>query len=187
MGSPLALIEPKTSTCRDESGSSSSSPVNQAPCLQIYWTKPGVTNHFDRIWLPYDELPSSFPKQTIASQKLMITVVWNSRGFHVIQSLSNEIKGTGRYYSDNILSQIAVLWDGGSRRKMIVHADNSSPHVVKCVMEYMDHNSLNRVAQPPYSLDLVPSDLIYLHMSSINYRDMNSRKEQSLFRLSQKF
>jgi hypothetical protein len=29
--------------------------------------------------------------------------------------------------------------------------------------------------------------LIYLHMSSINYRDMNSRKEQSLFRLSQKF
>jgi hypothetical protein len=44
-------------------------------------------NHFDRIWLPYDELPPSFPKQMIASQKLMITVIWKPHGFHVIQSL----------------------------------------------------------------------------------------------------
>jgi hypothetical protein len=37
MGSPLALIKPKTSTCRDESRSSLSSPVSQAPCLEIPW------------------------------------------------------------------------------------------------------------------------------------------------------
>jgi hypothetical protein len=36
MGSALALIEPKTSRCRDESRSSSSSPVSQAPCLEIH-------------------------------------------------------------------------------------------------------------------------------------------------------
>jgi hypothetical protein len=34
-------------------------------------------NHFDRIWLAHDEPPQSFPKQTIASQKFVITVVWN--------------------------------------------------------------------------------------------------------------
>jgi hypothetical protein len=36
IGSPLALIEPKTGTCRDESRSSSNSPVSQAPCLEMH-------------------------------------------------------------------------------------------------------------------------------------------------------
>jgi hypothetical protein len=39
----------------------------------------------------------------------MITVVWNPHRFHVIQSLPKGIKWTGRYYSDNILSQMAAL------------------------------------------------------------------------------
>jgi hypothetical protein len=42
------------------------------------------SKHFDRIWLSHDELPSSFPKQKIAHQNLMITVIGNSHGFHVI-------------------------------------------------------------------------------------------------------
>jgi hypothetical protein len=41
------------------------------------------SNHFDWIWLPHDELPQFFRKQTIASQKLMITIVWNPHRFHV--------------------------------------------------------------------------------------------------------
>jgi histone-lysine N-methyltransferase SETMAR len=116
------------------------------------------SNHFDPIRLPHDELPPFFPKQTIASQKLMITVVWNSHGCHVIQCLPKGIKWTSRYYSDNILSSIAALWDVGSHRKMAVHADNTRSHVAKCVTEYMDHNSLNRTPPPPYSPHLAPSD-----------------------------
>jgi hypothetical protein len=94
----------------------------------------------------------------IASQKLMITGIWNPHGFHVIQSLPKGIKRTGRYYSDNILSQNAALQDVGSHRKMIVHADNASPHVAKCVTEYMDHNSLKKAPNPPSSPDLASSD-----------------------------
>jgi hypothetical protein len=41
---------------------------------------------------------------------------------------------------------------------MIVHADTAGPHVVKCVTEYMDHNSLKRVHHPPCSPDFAPSD-----------------------------
>jgi hypothetical protein len=33
------------------------------------------SNHVDRIGLPHDEMPPSFLKQTIESQKLMIAVV----------------------------------------------------------------------------------------------------------------
>jgi hypothetical protein len=59
----------------------------------LHWKKRDFfSNHFDQIWLPHDELPPSFPKQTIASQKLMITVVWNPHEFHVIQSLPKGIK-----------------------------------------------------------------------------------------------
>jgi transposase len=51
---------------------------------------------------------------------------------------------------------------------MIAHADNTGPHVVKCVTEYMDHNSLKRAPHAPYSPDLAPSGFIDLDMSGIN-------------------
>jgi hypothetical protein len=87
--------------------------------ILLHWTKPGLIFQiiFDRIWLPHDELPPSFPKQEIAGQKLMALVVWNPYGFHVIQSLPKGIKWTGRYYSDNIFSEIAALRYVGSHRK----------------------------------------------------------------------
>jgi hypothetical protein len=89
----------------------------------------------------------------------MITVVGNPQGFHVIQSLPKGIKWTGRYYSDNILSQIYALRDVDSYREMIVHADNAGQHLAKCVTEYTNHNSLERAPHPPDSPDLAPSDL----------------------------
>jgi hypothetical protein len=75
-----------------------------------------------------------------------------------MQSLSKGTKWTGRYYSDNILSQIGALRDVGGYRKMIVHSDNASPHIAKCVTEYIDQNSLKRAPHPPYSPDLAPSE-----------------------------
>jgi hypothetical protein len=42
---------------------------------------------------------------------------------------SQGIKWTGRYYSDNIISQIAALRDVGNHRRMVVHADDAGPHV----------------------------------------------------------
>jgi hypothetical protein len=40
---------------------------------------------------------------------------------------------------------------------MIVHTDNTSAHVAKCLTEYIDHNSLKRAPHPPHSPDLAPS------------------------------
>jgi hypothetical protein len=116
------------------------------------------SNHFDRIWSPHDELSSSVPKQTIASQKLMITIIWNPHRLHVTQSLSKGIKCTGRYGSDNSFSQIAALRDVGSHRKIIVHADDTGSHAAKCVTESMDHTSLKRSPHSPSSPVLAPSD-----------------------------
>jgi hypothetical protein len=102
------------------------------------------SNHFDPIWLPQDGLPPSFPKQTIESQKRMITVIWNSHGFHLINPSPKESGGQADTLQIIFFSQISALRDVGSRRKKIVHADNAGPHVAKCVTESMDHNSLKR-------------------------------------------
>jgi hypothetical protein len=88
----------------------------------------------------------------------MVTIIWNPHRSHVIQSLPKGIKWTGRYYPDNILSQVAALRDVDSPRKMIIHADNAGRHVAKCVTEHMDHNSLKRSPHSPCSADLEPSD-----------------------------
>jgi hypothetical protein len=157
MSSPLALIKPKISICRGESKSSSTSLVSQAPCLKIHdyiGRRLVFSNHFDRIWLPHDELPPPFPKQTIASQKLMITVVWNPYGFQMIQSLPKRIKWAARYYSFS--NHCSSGWRQSP--KMMLHAENASPHVAKCVTEYMDHNSLKRALHVPCSPDLASSD-----------------------------
>jgi hypothetical protein len=76
----------------------------------------------------------------------------------VIQSLPKGIKWTGKYHSDNIVPQIAAFRNVGSHRKKIIHADNTGLHVVKCVTEDMDHNSLKRAGHPPYSPDIAPSN-----------------------------
>jgi hypothetical protein len=79
MGSPLALTEPKQ--VRAETSQDLLQVLRLAKhhawryivTLDEVWFD--FSNPFDRIWLPHDELLPSFPKQTIASQKLMITVV----------------------------------------------------------------------------------------------------------------
>jgi hypothetical protein len=89
-----------------------------------------------------------------------------SHGFQAMQFLSKGIKGTGRYYSYNILSEIAALWDVGSHRKIIVHANKAGPHVAKYVRGYLDHNPLKRAPHPPDSPDLAPSDFyLFGHVS----------------------
>jgi hypothetical protein len=103
-------------------------------------------------------LPPVFLKQTVADQKLMVPVVWNPHGFHVIQSLPKGVKSTGRYYSENILSQIAAPQDVCNHRKTIVYADNASLYDAKCVTDSMDYHSLKRVPHPSCSPDLAPSN-----------------------------
>jgi hypothetical protein len=98
-----------------------------------------------------------------------------------MQSRSKGTKWTGRYYSDNILSQIATLRDVGSDRKMIVHADNGSPNGAKRVTEYLDHTSLKRAHRLPIHLIWHHLIFTYLDVLGIDYRDMNSQKEPTCF------
>jgi hypothetical protein len=67
-------------------------------------------------------------------------------------------KWTIQYYIDHILPEVCALRDARDRRKLVVHADNATPHVAKRVKQYLEDNSLKSAPHPPYSPELAPSD-----------------------------
>jgi hypothetical protein len=109
------------------------------------------SNQHEQIWLPDQENPPTIQRQTISSSKTMLTVVWNPHGFHLVSLLPKGQKWTSQYDIDYILPEICALRDARDRRKLVVHADNTRPHVAKRVKQYLEDNNLESALHPPYS------------------------------------
>jgi hypothetical protein len=45
-----------------------------------------------------------------------------------------------------------------TNRRLIVHADNASPHTTKMTSQFMEQNSMQKAPHPTYSPDLAPFD-----------------------------
>jgi hypothetical protein len=61
----------------------------------------------------------------------MLTIVWNPRGFHLIEVLGKGRKFKAGYYTREILdplSQWRSIKAAGDERKLLMHADNARPH-----------------------------------------------------------
>jgi hypothetical protein len=82
------------------------------------------------IWLPADTLVLDKEKHMIQFPKLMLTVVWNPHGFHLVDALPKETKFNGSYHVMRILEMVHE-WKRHqapeATRKLIVHADNAHP------------------------------------------------------------
>jgi histone-lysine N-methyltransferase SETMAR len=104
-----------------------------------------------------------FPNEndTQFNRKLMLTIVWNPRGFHLIKVLGKGRKFSAGYYIAGILEPLS-LWcsieTAGNERKFLVHADNAHPHTAKLLTQYFNENRMKSARHPPYSPDLAPSD-----------------------------
>ena len=97
----------------------------------------------------------------ISSPKLMVTVVWNPHGFHIIDVLPKGTKFNAEYYISHILTPLAGKQKNlgvEPGRKLVIHADNARPHTAKKVSEFIDSAGLRNAPHPPYSPDLAPSD-----------------------------
>jgi histone-lysine N-methyltransferase SETMAR len=66
------------------------------------------------------------------------------------------------YYVTEVLEPLS-LWRSieaaGNERKLLVHVDNVRPHTAKLSIQYVNENQMKSTPHPPYSPDLVPSDL----------------------------
>jgi hypothetical protein len=96
--------------------------------------------------------------QAITSPKTMLTVVWNPHGFHLVNVLPNGQKRMNQYSIDHIFSEIGALRDAKDQRKLVIHADNSNPHVTKRAKQYLDENALRSAPHPPHSRGPSASD-----------------------------
>jgi hypothetical protein len=98
---------------------------------------------------------------TIQSQWLMITVAWNTAGFHVTATLLKDTKFNNAYHIIEILGNIKKLWEthGTARtRKLIVYADNAWSYTAKTSLKFLMLNEMVKALYPPYSSDLTPSN-----------------------------
>jgi hypothetical protein len=114
----------------------------------------------DLMWTAPGEVVVDRERRTVQSPKFMLTVVWNSIGFHVLIALPKGRKFNAHYYTNDILVAISG-WrqqTGGTRpSKLWVHPDNTRPHTAKMPRDYIGLNRMKQVPHLPYSLDLALS------------------------------
>jgi histone-lysine N-methyltransferase SETMAR len=119
----------------------------------------------DLMWMAHREIVPDREWQTVQSPKLMLTIVWNPSGFHIVKALPKGGKFRAQYYTNNILIVISdwrKLAGERSSNKLWVHADNARPHNAKVSTDFIALNRMKQAPHPPYSPDLAPSDFFLL-------------------------
>jgi histone-lysine N-methyltransferase SETMAR len=118
------------------------------------------TEH-ELIWLHPDEKIPERERRMIQSEKVMLTIVWNPSGFHLINILPKEFKFNASFDITQILGLLSDwcrIHVGRTNRKLLVHVDNARPRIATVTLQFIQLNSMRRVPYPQYSPDLAPSD-----------------------------
>jgi hypothetical protein len=115
-----------------------------------------------RIWTARDENAPEVANRTIATRKSMLTVLWNSHGFHVVTMLSPGASLNATWFIEqNLVRLLDAFFPNGPdpmQRKLVVHIANASAHNARVTQNFFEHNPLKRLPHPPYSPDISPSD-----------------------------
>jgi histone-lysine N-methyltransferase SETMAR len=127
--------------------------------LDEYWFS--FREDFERQWLPGDEPPADRVQSMVSSPRVMLTVVWNTEGFHIINVIPKGAMFGTDYYCEDILSEILRACPLRSNRRLVIHADSARPPTSKRTGEFMEKNSLRGTPHPPFSPDLSPSDFFF--------------------------
>jgi hypothetical protein len=96
------------------------------------------TDH-EMTWLQSDEKVPKRERHTIQSTKLMLVIVWNPCGYHVITVLPNGCKFNASHSVTNILGPLAdwrTVQARESNRKLIIHTENARPHVATMTQQF---------------------------------------------------
>ena len=99
---------------------------------------------------------------TIGSKKLLISVFWGTRSFHLIEALPDGGSFTSDYLCDDLLQKLqtvmSVTRPVAMLRGLWIHWDNGKPHVSEKTSATLQHLGLKKLPHPPYSPDIAPSD-----------------------------
>jgi transposase len=108
--------------------------------------------------LPPGEKSAVSERVTAQAPKLILTIVWNTDRFHVVEILPKAAWFNADYFCNSILR--GLLPDDGDvgRKKMVIQADNARNYTGLRTRAFMAENSMKSAPHPPYSPDLAPSD-----------------------------
>jgi hypothetical protein len=94
----------------------------------------------------------------IGDRKMIVTIVWNPYGFHLVDALPKGQKFNASYYVNTILQSLLESRSTGPGADLIIYADNPRPHTARKTFKFSRENGLEMTPHPPYSLGLAPSD-----------------------------
>jgi hypothetical protein len=83
--------------------------------LDESWSYLSTDYEFD--WLRRDEKVPKRERHTIQSEKCMLTIVWNRRGFHLIKVLEKGHKFNGGFYIAEILEPLSHCFNGDQSKQ----------------------------------------------------------------------
>jgi hypothetical protein len=99
--------------------------------------------------------------RTIVSMEIMLIVLWNPHGFHVVSMLPpGEWFNASGFIDQNLVPLLQSFFPSGwsPRQKLMAYADNAPPDNSRMTRNFFEHNPLSRLHHPPYSPDMCPSD-----------------------------
>jgi transposase len=92
----------------------------------------------------------------------MLTVIWGTNGFHVVDLMVEGTSFDSRYFIDRVMTALIRKISPSGRKshapRLHVHLDNCRVHTSKRANEFFEANRIVRVPQPPYTPDLAPPD-----------------------------
>jgi hypothetical protein len=96
----------------------------------------------ETVWVQAGQQPPEMVKHMIGDRKMMVTIVWNPQGFHLIDALLKGQKFNANYYIDRILQQLLEGRSTGRDPGLIIHADNARSHTARKTFKFCRENRL---------------------------------------------
>jgi hypothetical protein len=97
-----------------------------------------------------------------SEQKFMFTIMWNSRGFYIVDKLQNNVKMNNEYFITERLSPFeqSIFPRRRTRHQklLMIHIDNCSVHASPASAHWFQEPDMHHIPHPPYLLYLAPSD-----------------------------
>ena len=113
-------------------------------------------------WLPIGSPRPVAPCRTIASKKILVTIVWGINGVYVLDFLPESMTMTADYFQENVISKAKDKIEEISQRPLAntfyFHCDNARVHTAKATTTHLGKCGFTKMMHPPYSPDLAPSD-----------------------------
>jgi hypothetical protein len=92
--------------------------------------------------------------------KMLVTIVWNPLGFHLVAPFPKGRRFNAESHRDDILTELIRFRPEAGERYLVTHANNARAHTAQKCRTFCAENGLRPATYPPESPDLAPSDFV---------------------------